>query len=52
VFAVVQSDLDLLKGIDDDGDFESHQDEPEAESVKRSEVFRFGNIVCIVHTHV
>jgi len=27
-----------LKGIDDGGDFESHHDEPEATSVKKSEV--------------
>jgi len=43
----VQSDFDLLRGIDDDSDFESHHDEPEADSVKKSEVFTCHDILLL-----
>jgi len=38
VLSVFQSDIDFLSDVDDNGDFESHHDEPEAESIKKSEV--------------
>jgi len=39
-----------LNSIDDGGDFESHHDEPEATSVKKSEVFF--TVFIIIHLFI